>query len=62
MKERNSTQTLSAVDADSKVRTANKTNKLRPGIDTFETDLSGRWIRQRHIPISTLAKPVGAYG
>ena len=62
MKERNSTQPISTVDADSKVCTDNKTNKLSPRYDLFETDLSGRWIRQRHIPISTLAKSVGAYG
>lgn len=61
MRARKAIQTLSAVDADSKVRTTNKTNKLLPWIDTFATDLSGRLIRQP-LPIPTPAKAVGAHG
>ena len=62
MKERNSTQTLSVVDADSKVTATNETNNLPSRIDLFEMDLAGRWIRQRHIPVPTPAKAVGAHG
>ncbi len=61
MKERNLTQTLSVVDADSEVTATNETNKLRPGIDTFEMDLCGRWIRQPP-PIPMPAKAVGVHG
>ncbi len=61
MRESTLTRTLSVVDTDSKVTATNETNKLRPGIDTFETDLCGRWIRQP-TPISTPAKAAGAHG
>lgn len=60
MRESTLTRTLSVVDTDSKVTTTNET-KLRPGIDTFESDICGRWIRQLS-PISTPAKDVGEHG
>ena len=61
MRERKLIQTLSAVDADSKVTATNKTNKLLPRVDLFEMDLAGRWIRQSP-RIHTPTKDVGAHG